>query len=198
MGKKQINVVSLSDIKPTEEDIQVNDNCDNNTVDEVAQIKEAIKEEEMATPQPEEKAKPKRKPAAKKAKVEEEAPMVDTPEPQTPEPEKQPEVNVKTVETFTCEKCGKGNLSKRTLRYTHPKVCPGQKVDRYEVPVKKQAAPKKKTTPTKQIQPEINNTNITISEEIIQNEISKRFNNIREIKLKQKEEKIKKLAQNIA
>ena len=191
MGKKQINVVSLSDIKPTEEDIQVNDNCDNNTVDEVAQIKEAIKEEEMATPQPEEKPKPKRKPAAKKAKVEEEAPMVDTPEPQTPEPEKQPEVNVKTVETFTCEKCGKGNLSKRTLRYTHPKVCPGQKVDRYEVPVKKQAAPKKKASPP-------TNNNATIPDEIIENEISKRLSNIRETKLKQKEEKIKKLAQHIA
>ena len=36
-----------------------------------------------------------------------------------------------------CEKCGK-QMTKTTLRYHHDKTCPGEKVNKEELPVKKE------------------------------------------------------------
>ena len=59
-------------------------------------------------------------------KVEEPTP----PQPPPPPPavveepvEEAPKKNVKTVELVECEKCGK-KLTQRTLKYSHPAVCP--------------------------------------------------------------------------
>ena len=55
-------------------------------------------------------------------------------------------------------------MSKRTLRYNH-KTCPGMKIIRDEIPVKKREKPK-----VVEEQPIIN-----IPEEIIENEVKKRI-----------------------
>ena len=67
--------------------------------------------------------------------VQEEAPVevkVEEPPPPPPPPppvvveepvEEPPKKNVKTVELVECEKCGK-KLTQRTLKYSHPAVCP--------------------------------------------------------------------------
>ena len=59
-------------------------------------------------------------------KVEEPPPPPPPPSPPTvvEEPvEEPPKKNVKTVELVECEKCGK-KLTQRTLKYSHPAVCP--------------------------------------------------------------------------
>ena len=43
---------------------------------------------------------------------------------------------MKTLEMVDCEKCGK-QMTKTTLRYHHDKTCPGEKVNKEELPVKK-------------------------------------------------------------
>jgi hypothetical protein len=65
--------------------------------------------------------------------VQEEIPVevkVEEPPPPPPPPavveepvEEPPKKNVKTVELVECEKCGK-KLTQRTLKYSHPAVCP--------------------------------------------------------------------------
>ena len=45
--------------------------------------------------------------------------------------------NIKTLEMVDCEKCGK-QMTKTTLRYHHDKTCPGEKVNKEELPVKKE------------------------------------------------------------
>lgn len=211
---KKINVVSLSDIKPieSEDDVSVVNN------DEVTQIKEAIKEEEALNP-PEDnpveeapKPKPKRKPPVKKPKVVEEVAQV--PEP-LPEPvievkEEMPQKKVKTLELVKCDKCGK-EMTKRTLRYDHHKTCPGEKVEREKIPVQRRI--KKEVVETKSSTQPIN-----IPEEIIERppkgvlgpealllveqEVKKRIQSSVQDRihqrLKVKEEKIKKLATQIA
>ena len=198
MGKKQINVVSLSDIKTVDEE-------DNNVVnnnDELSQIKEAIKEEEALNPpqepeteQVESKPKPKRKSPTKKTKVVEDEPVAIPPVVEVKESptEEQPK-KVKTLELVSCPKCEK-QMTKRTLRYDHPKTCPGQAIEREKIPVKKRT----KTEP--EAKPQTKAT-LTIPEDVIEHEIKKRLNNsIQERlnqKLKVKEDRIKKLSAQIA
>ena len=200
---KKINVVSLSDIKPAEEDsVEIkNDN------DERNQITEAIKEEEALNPTPandevspmsidtqEAKPKPKRKAAPKKTKVVEEvAPIPEPVVESIPEPTPEPQKKVKTLELVKCDKCNK-EMTKRTLRYDHPKNCKGAPINREEMPVQKRTKP---ASPPKVVQelPVIPN-------DIIEQEVKKRIqNSIQDrlhMKLKQKEERIKKLAEKIA
>ena len=198
MGKKQINVVSLSDIKTVDEE-------DNNVVnnnDELSQIKEAIKEEEALNPpqepeteQLESKPKPKRKSPTKKTKVVEDEPVAIPPVVEVKEsPVEEPQKKVKTLELVSCPKCEK-QMTKRTLRYDHPKTCPGQAIEREKIPVKKRT----KTEP--EAKPQTKAT-LTIPEDVIEHEIKKRLNNsIQERlnqKLKVKEDRIKKLSAQIA
>ena len=75
-------------------------------------------------------------------------------------------------------------LTKRTLRYNH-KTCPGKKIDRNGIPVKK----REKTVVEK---------NISIPEEIIEKEINKRIQDKLLQKIRVKEEKIKKLSSQFA
>ena len=196
---KKINVVSLSDIKPAEEDSEEikNDN------DERNQITEAIKEEEALNP-PEEvnptvidtqeaKPKPKRKAAPKKIKVVEEAAPIPEPVVESiPEPTPEPQKKVKTLELVKCDKCNK-EMTKRTLRYDHPKTCKGAPINREEIPVQKRT---KQASPPKTVQPTV------INDDIIEQEVKKRIQNSiqdrLQMKLKQKEERIKKLAEKIA
>jgi ssDNA-binding Zn-finger/Zn-ribbon topoisomerase 1 len=198
---KKINVVSLSDVKPVEEDTVESNN------DERNQITEAIKEEESLNPpvvdQPieEAKAKPKRKPAAKKAKVIEEEsvvvePVVEPVAEQLVEVKEEPAKKVKTLELVKCEKCNK-EMTKRTLRYDHDKTCKGAPINREDIPVQKRV---KKTNSPKQQQQTPPQT--IIPEHIIEQEVKKRIQSTLQDRVQQrlklKEERIKKLSANIA
>ena len=197
---EQINVVSLSDIKPVEE----NDVDTNNDIDERNQITEAIKEEELSPPEDVkpmevEKPKPKRKPAPKKAKVvEEEAPVIETVvEEVKAEPVvEQPPKKIKTLELVKCEKCGK-EMTKRTLRYDHDKTCKGAPIKREDIPVqkrvKKLASPKQTPAAVATIP-----APSSIPEHVIEREVNKRIQDRLLQKVRVKEEKIKKLAALIA
>ena len=177
MVKKQIHVVSLSDIKPIEDTKE----------DERTQIKQAIEQEERQQPQQEvdePKPKPKRKTPPKKTKVKEDVedtkgtePLVESPKEATP---KQSEKKIKTVELHKCDKCSK-EMTLRTLRYTHPKYCTGVEINRNEVPVKRQ------------VKPIINNV-VEITPDIIENHLRK----VKENKLKERQERISKLVSKIA
>ncbi len=229
---KKINVVSLSDVKPVEEDEPISN-------DELNQIKDAIKEEEKLQPSENtvvdevskisnDKPKPKRKPPVKKPKVIEESPpikgadkteqsSVESPKEESPkdeslkdEPPQETPKKTKTIEQVECPKCHK-LMSRRTLRYDHDKTCPGEKIDREKIPVKKRI----KKEVVKHI--ESPSTTLNVPEEIIEQlpqgvlgrdvehlvelEVKKRIQNTVNEKInqriKQKEEKIKKLAAQI-
>ena len=200
---KKINVVSLSDIKPVEE----NDVDTNNDIDERNQITEAIKEEEELSPPEDvtqmevEKPKPKRKPAPKKAKVvEEEAPVIETVvEEVKAEPVvEQPPKKIKTLELVKCEKCGK-EMTKRTLRYDHDKTCKGAPIKREDIPVQKRV--KKLATPKQTPAVVATVPSATVPEgveHVIEREVNKRIQDRLLQKVRVKEEKIKKLAALIA
>ena len=200
---KKINVVSLSDIKPVEE----NDVDTNNDIDERNQITEAIKEEEELSPPEDitqmevEKPKPKRKPAPKKAKVVEEvAPVIETVvEEVKPEPvAEQPPKKIKTLELVKCEKCGK-EMTKRTLRYDHDKTCKGAPIKREDIPVQKRV--KKLATPEQTPAVVATVPSATVPEgveHVIEREVNKRIQDRLLQKVRVKEEKIKKLAALIA
>ena len=187
MPKKQIHVVNLNAFENVAQD----------TPEEITQIKEAIKEEEEAekveTPV-EETPKPKRKAAAKKKKIIEE--YAEPPQEVEPEPEKieEPQKKVKTLELVKCDKCNK-EMTKRTLRYDHPKTCKGAPINREDIPVQKRVKP---TTPRKVVEQPTQ----VIPSEIIEQEIKKIIqSSIQErmqMKIRQKEERIKKLAEKIA
>jgi hypothetical protein len=102
--------------------------------------------------------------------------------------------NIKTLELVNCDKCGK-QMTKNTLRYHHDKNCPGLKVDKETLPVKKRTV--KQTT-----NEQANDTVINIPKEVIENEVKKRIENtykdrINE-RLRVKQEKMQKLATQIA
>jgi hypothetical protein len=186
MPKKQIHVVSLSpfDKVETPEDVPSNEEEDIN------QIKEAIKEEESQQPEPI-SVKPKRKAAARKPKVEPVEPVIEqVEEPVIESPKVEQSKKVKTLELVKCDKCNK-EMTKRTLRYDHPKTCKGAPINREDIPVQKRTK-----APTKVVEPTI------IPEDVIENEVKKRIQNTiqdrMQMKLKQKEERIKKLAEKIA
>ena len=84
-------------------------------------------------------------------------------------------------------------MTKRTLRYDHPKTCKGAPINREEIPVQKRTKP---ASPPKAVQPTV------ITDDIIEQEVKKRIQNSiqdrLQMKLKQKEERIKKLAEKIA
>ena len=50
---------------------------------------------------------------------------------------------IRTQELVKCEKCDK-EMTQRTLRYCHDKVCPGKVIVREEIPVKKRTTNNKK------------------------------------------------------
>ena len=194
MPKKQIHVVSLSpfDKVETPEDVPSNEEEDIN------QIKEAIKEEESQQPEPIE-VKPKRKAVARKRKVEPVIEQVEEPvepvieqveEPVIESPKVEQSKKVKTLELVKCDKCNK-EMTKRTLRYDHPKTCKGAPINREDIPVQKRTK-----APTKVVEQTI------IPEDVIENEVKKRIQNTiqdrMQMKLKQKEDRIKKLAEKIA
>ena len=189
MPKKQIHVVSLSpfDKVETPEDVPSNEEEDIN------QIKEAIKEEESQQPEPIE-VKPKRKAAARKPKAEPVEPVIEQfeepVEPVIESPKVEQSKKVKTLELVKCDKCNK-EMTKRTLRYDHPKTCKGAPINREDIPVQKRTK-----APPKIVEP------IIIPEDVIENEVKKRIQNTiqdrMQMKLKQKEERIKKLAEKIA
>jgi len=198
MPKKQIHVVNLNAFEQVQQDTpeETTQVKEENTPDEITQIKEAIKEEEEAekveTPV-EETPKPKRKAAAKKKKIIEE--YAEPPQAE-PEPEKieEPQKKVKTLELVKCDKCNK-EMTKRTLRYDHPKTCKGAPINREDIPVQKRVKP---TTPRKVVEQPTQ----VIPSEIIEQEIKKIIqSSIQErmqMKIRQKEERIKKLAEKIA
>ena len=153
--------------------------------------------EEETTPPKEEK----KKAAPKKVEQSVVEPVVEP----VIEPPKE-EKKTKTIEQVECPKCHK-MMSKRTLRYDHPKTCPGEKVDREKIPVKKRI--KKVESPSDsrylrevESKPEPVKTTINIPEEIIEQEVKKRIQNTVndriQQRIKQKEEKIKKLSAHIA
>ena len=97
------------------------------------------------------KPKPKRKPSKKelvepvediediKPKAKPKRPSKIIVEDLKPEPvlvEEVPKNNIKPLEQVDCPKCEKP-MTKTTLRYHHDKTCPGEKVNKLELPVKK-------------------------------------------------------------
>ena len=80
-----------------------------------------------------------------------------------------------------CEKCGK-QMTKTTLRYHHDKTCPGEKVNKEELPVKKRVV--KDKIPPVVIEPKPDKATT----------YKDRLNE----QIKIKKESIKKLATNIA
>ena len=87
-------------------------------------------------PKPKAKRKPKKEIIVEdlSAPVEELlAPVEELPAPV----EELPKKNIKTLEQVECPKCEKP-MTKTTLRYHHDKSCPGEKVDKSELPVKKE------------------------------------------------------------
>ena len=88
------------------------------------------------------KVKAKRKPQPKKIEVKE-IPEVKEQEPteETKETTEWIKNQVKTLEQVKCDTCEK-DMTKRTLRYHHK--CPGEVVNREEVPVKKRVKKKLK------------------------------------------------------
>ena len=174
--------------------------------DEFEQVKEAVeREEEELQPEiiEEPKPKPKRKPAAKKAiepVVEEtQNEIIEEPKPKRKPATKkinvkvEPLIEEKPIEIIeekkddlvNCPKCEK-QMTKRTLRYNH-KTCPGMKIIRDEIPVKKREKPKV-----------VDDQPIYTPEEIIKNGIKKRTQDKLTQKIRLKEEKIKKLSSFIA
>ena len=85
-------------------------------------------------------------------------------------------------------------MTQRTLRYDHDKTCKGAPVKREDIPVQKRV---KKDIPKQK-----ESTPISIPEEIIEQEVKKRIQNTLQDRMHQrlkiKEEKIKKLATQIA
>ena len=102
------------------------------------------------------------------------------------EPVEEPK-NTKTLELVNCDKCGK-QMTKKTLRYHHDKNCPGEKIDKQALPVKKRSVKKE--------------TVVDIPKEVIEVEVNKRIENTLKDRLnermKVKQENIKKLASQIA
>ena len=144
------------------------------------------------------KPKTKRKSPPKKAMVVEEVsePVVEVKEEspkESPIETIEPPKKVKTLELVKCPKCNK-EMTKRTLRYDHDKSCKGAPIKREDIPVQKRI--KKVSETQKQTVP------LNIPEEIIEQEVKKRIQNTIQDRmhqrLKLKEEKIKKLATQIA
>ena len=218
---RKINVVSLSDIKPVQEDTHENNSDVENISQELNQIKAAIKEEESLNP-PEDKimkdVKPKSKRKTplinnKKNKIVEEVAeqivesVVEVKDESTKESSiEEPHKKVKTLELVKCPKCDK-EMTKRTLRYDHDKSCKGAPVKREDIPVQKRVKKVFGKQPS-----------ITVSEEIteqppkrvlgqevmllVEQEVKKRIQNSVQDRMHQrlkiKDEKMKKLAAQIA
>ena len=111
---------------------------------------EEVKPEEIIPEEiiPEEvKPKPKRK---SKPKIEEVKTEEVKPEEIIPEEKPKKEKKIKTIELVNCKQCDK-EMTQRTLRYTHPKLCPGQSIDRNEIPVKRRITKKQFNQPHKKI-----------------------------------------------
>ena len=121
------------------------------------------------------KAKPKRKPK-KEIIIEDLTPVIEPVEDIKPVEKK----NIKTLEQVDCGKCGK-QMTKTTLRYHHEKTCPGEKINKEELPVKKRIIKEKE----KAVEiPKVEKSNL----------YKDRLNE----QIKLKKESMKKLASNIA
>ena len=197
MVKKQITVVNLTEGRDAVE--PENEAPNNDEVEQLNQIKEEIKKEdiekEITNPEDIPKDIPKKKAAPRKKKeVVEEQPPTAPPTPKEKQAEEiKPARKVKTVELVSCPKCKK-EMTKRTLRYDHEKTCPGEPIVRESVPVKRRPVSKKENeTPA---QP------INIPDELIEQEVKKRMQNTSQDRMQQKiklkEDRIKKLATQIA
>lgn len=204
MVKSKITVVELNGFEKTtgdeeSESIEKYDNQTNDNVEVVEQPKPIPKrkitrkkqqtEEDNIKPiedniKPIEDEKPKRKRQPKKQTTEEIKPAdVEEIQPTDIEEVKtKPEKKIKTVELVKCEKCNK-DMTVRTLRYTHPKMCVGKEINRDEVPVKRRSSKKASNDDIKN----------DIPEEIIINHIQK----LKEKKKQEKEDKIKQLISKI-
>ena len=119
------------------------------------------------------KAKATRKPK-KEIIIEDLTPVIEPVEDIKPVEKK----NIKTLEQVDCGKCGK-QMTKTTLRYHHEKTCPGEKINKEELPVKKRIIKEKVV-------------------EIPKVEKSNLYKDRLNEQIKLKKESMKKLASNIA
>lgn len=79
--------------------------------------------------------------------------------------------NTKTLELVNCDKCGK-QMTKNTLRYHHDKNCPGLKVNKETLPVKKRT-----------VKQAVEN----IPKDVIENEVNKRVENTHRNRMNERE-----------
>ena len=218
---KKVNVVSLSDIKPIDDDDNEEIKDIPHAEEDLTQIKEAIREEEQIQPVEDPKPKPKRnttrakpevlspdkvrvKPAKKQKEEVVEEPIVVEPvvEESVVVEEKptktKPEKPKKELEYITCEKCNKTML-KKSYRYNHEQSCKGK--PREELPVKKRSQLKEPTPkPMNKNNYEnipIVSSPINIPEEMIQKEITRRLTQQKESRIKAKQEHYQKLGSQI-
>ena len=114
-----------------------------------------------------------------------------------PVEEDKPQKKIRTQELVQCPKCDK-SLTQKSLRYFHEKSCPGEKIERENIPVKRRVKENNNNDNNN-----IENKNIiNIPEHIIETEVKKRIQNTYKDrmveKMKLKEERIKKLSAQIA
>ena len=193
--------VEFDDFTKIKNEVINNSDDDTNEVAEVVEVKKqpkkrAVKKQIPVVEEVEEvveEVQPKKRATKKNNIVVEEVVVKPVEEVVKPVEEVKPK-NIKTLELVNCDKCGK-QMTKNTLRYHHDKNCPGLKVDKETLPVKKRTV--KQTT-----NEQANDTVINIPKEVIENEVKKRIENtykdrINE-RLRVKQEKMQKLATQIA
>ena len=120
---KKIISEQAGPVETVEEDIKPKPKRKPSKKDIIIEPVETVEDIEDIKP----KAKPKRKPS----KI-----IVEDLKPEPVPVEEPVKKNIKTLEQVDCPKCEKP-MTKTTLRYHHDKTCPGEKVNKSELPVKK-------------------------------------------------------------
>ncbi len=169
------------------EDNNCNNNIDNNIDDNIT--------DKPKKPARKSRAKPKETIIIEDVKPIEEIKIVEEVKPIE---EEKPQKKIRTQELVQCPKCNK-SLTQKSLRYFHEKSCPGVKIERENIPVKRRVKEDNDENKNKNIE---NKNIINIPEHIIENEVKKRIQNTYKDrmveKMKLKEERIKKLSAQIA
>ena len=131
-------------------------------------------------------------PVAEEETIEE--PVIEDPVIQ-PLAKPEPKNKVRVTELHKCPDCGK-EMTKKSLRYSHAQNCPAKKSENAipKPPPKPLGLPKKMIV----VKEETPKPTYVIPDEIIQQEILKRVDHLKTLRIQKKQDNIKKLAANIA
>jgi uncharacterized protein YbaR (Trm112 family) len=203
---KKIRVVDVvnNEIENVDQDVSSNDEViidtnevqqenDNNT-ENIADIEDLVDPNPKAKPKPKPRIRVKKQPLEIMPVVKEE-PKEEAKE--EPKEELKPEKVKKVIELVACPKCNK-MMNAKSLRYTHEKNCKGEVIKTEELPVKRRATTPK---PVKKDQEGESNTKVKTDAPEIPDSIKEEICRMiakQQLKLKNKEDNLKKLTQNIA